>query len=108
MKIFNKSLFLPPPLNFYIGDLQQGFGDDDDDDHHHHHHDVDALPVVAAVPGKAQAFYIYTHTVVLYIENSVTTILNSNIITVIIMQMNIFRIYKYITCIYVYIHPYIY
>ena len=55
MKIFNKGLIIPPPLNFYLDfeDLQQGFdddGDDDDDD------DDDALPVVVEVPGKAQAF----------------------------------------------------
>jgi len=51
LKIFNKDLILLPPLNFYLHfeDLQQGFDDDDDDD------DDDALPVVVAVPGKAQA-----------------------------------------------------
>ena len=51
MKIFNKGLIIPPPLNFYLDfeDLQQGFDDDGDDDD-------DALPVVVEVPGKAQAF----------------------------------------------------
>jgi hypothetical protein len=49
LKIFNKGLILPPPLNFYIQFeyLPKGFDDDDD-----------ALPVVLAVPGKAQAFAV--------------------------------------------------
>ena len=55
MKIFNKGLILPTPLNFclHFEDLQPGFDDDDD-----------VLPVVVAVPGKAQAFavYIYIYT----------------------------------------------
>jgi len=67
LKIFNKGLILPPPLNFYLHfeDLQQGFDDDDDDgddDDGDDDDDDDALPVVVAVPGKAQAFadmYIY-------------------------------------------------
>ena len=58
MKIFNKGLILPPPLTFYLHfeDLQQGFDDDDDDA------DADdALPVVVAVPRKAQAFAVYIY-----------------------------------------------
>ena len=64
LKIFNKGLILPPPLNFYLHfeDLQQGFGDDDDDDGDDDDgddDDDDALPVMVAVPGKAQAFAVY-------------------------------------------------
>ena len=51
LKIFDKGLILPPPLNFYIHvRSSKGFDDDDDDD--------DALPVLFAVPGKAQAFAV--------------------------------------------------
>jgi len=69
LKIFNKSLIFPPPLNFYLHfeDLPQGFDDDDDDDGD----DADALPVVVAVPGKTQAFavYIYMTIYITYIYN---------------------------------------
>ena len=62
MKIFDKSLILPPLLNIYIDDDDDGDGDGDDDD--------DALPVVVAVPGKAQAFaeceIIYVCVIIVY------------------------------------------
>jgi hypothetical protein len=62
LKIFNKGLILPHPLNFYLHfeDLQQGF-DDDDIDGDDGDDDDDALPVVDAVPGKAQAFAVYVY-----------------------------------------------
>ena len=65
MKIFKQGLILPPPLNFYIQfeNLPKGFDDDDDDaddddDGGDDDDDDDALPVVLAVPGKAQAFAV--------------------------------------------------
>ena len=75
MKIFDKGLLLPPPFTFYIhwrssirvysnddddGDDDDA-GDDDDDDDDDDYDDDDVLPVVVAVPGKAQAFAVYIH-----------------------------------------------
>ena len=76
MKIFNKGLILPPPLTFYLHfeDLQQGFDDDDDADADAAADDADdALPVVVAVPRKAQAFAVY-----IYIERETYLILQNH------------------------------
>jgi hypothetical protein len=82
--IFNKGLILPPPLNYlHFEDLQHDDDADDDEDD-----DEDGLPVVVAVPDKAQAFAVYIY--ILSIPK-MSTIFNNEISKSRIFQVVTFR-----------------